>query len=169
MNTYFIVFDADGLPISGGVTPDGTLPANALGCTKAQAEQYSKWQNSNGNLAPYSPPVPPPTLAEQASAAMGAGVAITSSSTPALNGTYSCDPVAWTKVQGIAQYAEANGKFPARLSQLPWADASGTLHTFTATGTFKEFASKIGDYVTALEMCIIGASTTLPASGASIP
>jgi hypothetical protein len=69
-------------------------------------------------------------------------------------------------VQG---FIEANGKFPNNLTELPWPDMSGTIHMFPTTAEFTAFASAVADYVMALDGVIMGVSTTLPSSSASIP
>jgi hypothetical protein len=126
------------------------------------------WLYANGAFA--APPAPPaPTLAQQAQAALAAGVQITSTSTPGLNGVYACDPVSWAKVQGTSLYISVNGKFPAGMASLPWADIAGTAHSFSTTAEFQAFATAIGDYVTELQMAVIGQATTLPAQPVTIP
>lgn len=109
-----------------------------------------------------------PTLAQQAQAALAAGCQIVSTSTATLSGTYACDPAAQSKIQATALYIQVNGKFPAGKPSLPWADAGGTVRTFGTTAEFLAFATAIGDYVTELEMVVLGEATVLPAQPVTI-
>ena len=85
-------------------------------------------------------------------AALAAGVAVSSTATPALDGVYAIDAATQAKVQAVALYIQVNGRFPAGVSALPWPDAGGTPHTFPTTAAFQAFATALGDYVTALSL-----------------
>ncbi len=101
-----------------------------------------------------TPPTSPPTTLQIVSTLYGTS----------LNGTYPIDAATQVKVQAIALYIAANGKFPAGLSNMPWPDSSGTLHYFPTTAEFQAFATVIGDFVTALDL-----GMTLPNQPVSIP
>lgn len=119
--------------------------------------------------APSTFAAPPgPSVAQQAATMLQAGCQIASTATPALNGTYACDPAAQQKIQATALYIQVNGKFPAGKTSMPWLDAGGAIHTFATTGEFLAFATAIGDYVTELEMVMLGQSTTLPTQPVTI-
>ncbi|MHB1305288.1 MAG: DUF4376 domain-containing protein [Acidiphilium sp.] len=122
------------------------------------------WSYANGAFsAPPAPP--PPTLAQQATAALSAGLAITSTNTPALDGTYSCDDAAQARINRVAVYVQMNGKFPGGTSTIAWLDATGAQHVFSVA-QFQAFATAVGDYVAALDDVILGLSTTLPSAAA---
>lgn len=55
--THFLVFDAEGDAVSGGFTPDGTLPPGAVVCTQAQQTAPSLWKLVGGDVvaAPAGP------------------------------------------------------------------------------------------------------------------
>lgn len=118
----------------------------------------------------------PPTLtaaqvaAATAASAMAAGLAITSTSTPALNGTYPVDEIKQTQIGQVEVYIQKNGKFPGSSgTSLAWFDISGTAHIFTSTALFSEFATAVADYVADLDL--YGASApgaTLPAASITI-
>ncbi|MGC9271934.1 hypothetical protein [Acidiphilium sp.] len=117
-----------------------------------------------------APPAPPaPTLAQQATAAIGKGIAITSTGTPALDGTYACDETAQGQLNRVAGYITTNGKFPAGLTAMPWPDISGVVHEFATTAEFQALASAVANYVVELDAVIMGLATTLPAASATIP
>lgn len=148
-----------------GYSPDGTLPAGAIICTEAQYK--GGYVNVGG--VPTIPTPPAPTLAQQAAAAINAGVAITSTGTPALDGTYACDDSMQAKINRVAAFIALNGKFPASLTEMPWPDMSGAIHLFPTTATFQAFASVVASYVVELDAVVMGVSTTLPVASGTIP
>jgi hypothetical protein len=116
-----------------------------------------------------APPAPPaPTLAQQAQAALWAGVAITSTSTPALNGTYAIDPSSQMKINSMALFVAVNQKFPGGATSYPWLTMSGTANTFPSITEFDAFATAVADYVAQLDMIIATGTGTLPASSVTI-
>jgi len=123
----------------------------------------------SGGTFTAPPAPPPPTLAQQAAAAIGKGLAITSTSTPALDGTYACDDATQAKINRVASFIALNGKFPAGLTAMPWPDMSGTVHEFPTTAEFTAFAFAVANYVVELDAVIMGLATTLPAASATIP
>lgn len=134
----------------------------------ARLSNPSGWAVSNGALVAYTPAVPPPTLAQQAAAALGAGLTITSTSTPALNGTYPADPATISYVNSEMVSLAKNGTFADGTTSVQWPDTSGALHTFSVT-EFEAFAGAMGKFVALCRQCIIGASQSLPPSTATIP
>lgn len=117
-------------------------------------------QYVSGTWSAYTPPVAPAALA---SAAFAAGLAIVSTSTPALNGTYAIDQLSQMDIIAIETSLNAGKGFPGGSATFSYADMSGTFHSFTA-GSFTDFAAAVRDYVYALKSAIAGASTTLPSS-----
>jgi len=134
---------------------------------------YLAWKAA-GNTAL---PVPAPSAAQvaqaQYSAAIAAGIAVTSTGSPALNGTYAVAPDAQAHLNAVATYIAVNSRFPRGASALTWFDLGGAPHTFTATATFQAFASALADYVTGLEetsaAIAAGQTATWPAATATIP
>lgn len=97
--------------------------------------------------------------------AVAAGVAVTSTSTPAINGTYSCDATSQGLMTAEAVYiaestALGSATFTNGSTTKPWADAAGALHTFTTT-QFLTFAMATARYVDAV--------TTAVQTGAELP
>ena len=136
----------------------------------ARMANPSGWAVSNGALVAYTPPPPVLTLAQQATAALGAGLTITSTNMPSLNGTYACDDAAQARINRVYALIQRVGgaAFPASMTSLPWPDKSGALHTFTSVAEFLAFETAIGDYVLALDMIQATNSGTLPSSTANI-
>jgi hypothetical protein len=106
----------------------------------------------------------PPTLR--------AGVAVLSTATPALNGTYTLDPGAPSSLPGLNAITSistgiAAGKaLPGGGTTFNYADVTGTPHAFTAAN-FLNFAAALESYVYALTQAVgflvSGGTTTLPA------
>ncbi|MBW4089886.1 MAG: hypothetical protein HIU82_02085 [Proteobacteria bacterium] len=135
----------------------GVSPAPAVG-----------WSYSDGGFtAPPSPPAP--TLAQQAAALITGGIAITSSGTPALNGTYSTGAAAQQNAAHMMGFINANGKFPGTSGTLVWLDAAGQPHTFATTAEFGAFYTAAFDFVADCQMIMLTGSGTLPSPSATIP
>ena len=102
-------------------------------------------------------------------AALAGTIKITSTSYPALNGSYSVGPQAQSNLAAVELYAVANGTFPGGATSYPWLDASGQPHVFPSVTEFKAFASAVANYVAAVTMVEDTGTGTLPAATASIP
>jgi hypothetical protein len=113
------------------------------------------------------------TLAQQAQAMLGQGIAITSTGTSALNATYPIDPGTQALASQIVDYITTNSSttFPGEppSATLEWDDITGTAHTFPSVTEFKAFYDVAGDLVAAINEVIVGNSTTLPPATATIP
>jgi hypothetical protein len=123
---------------------------------------------TNGVWTYAAPVIPGPTIATQALISTAAGMQITST-TAGISGTYPCDPTTQSKLANVALYVQANGKFPAGLTSFPVFDITGTTHLFTTTTEFLALVSKMGDYVTEIDLFAAGAVQNLPAQPVSIP
>jgi hypothetical protein len=119
-------------------------------------------------LTPPTTPLPP-TPAQQAAAALAAGITITSTGTPALNGTYTCDATAQARITSVQAYIQANGKFPGSTSTMVWVLMNGSVVTFPTTAEFTAFATAVANYVWDLDEIILTNAGTLPAAQATIP
>jgi hypothetical protein len=86
-------------------------------------------------------------------------IAVNSTSSPALNGSYAFDATTQSKMLAVSLYISVNGKFPAGQTTFPWPDASGAMHSFTTTAQFRSLATALADYATAL---VIGQAPTAP-------
>lgn len=70
-----------------------------------------------------------PALAEK----LAAGIAITSTATPALDATYALDPTTLDQIGSVARDAGAGLGLPGGLSSFAYPDATGAPHSFSAT------------------------------------
>jgi hypothetical protein len=116
-----------------------------------------------------APVIPAPTLAQQAVAAMNAGLTITSTSTPALNGTYGVDPMSQGRLASISTYILVNSSFPGGSATYPFIDLSGTPHVFPTTASFQAFATACANYVAAVDFVSATGAGTLPSPSITIP
>jgi hypothetical protein len=126
--------------------------------------------------APSVPPVTPPTLtpAQVASAlaetTLLAGLNITSTSTPAINGLYSLTPTSQNNINATITYILLNGTFPGGGSTMAWADASGNPHVFPSIAEFKAFATAVANFVSTVSIYgdTGGAQGSIPANNITI-
>lgn len=109
----------------------------------------------------------PPSLSQQAQAALSARLQIVSTSTPALNGTYAIDQLSQMDIIAIETSLNAGKGFPGGATVFNYADTAGVMHSFTAAN-FTDFAAAVRDYVYSLKSVIAGASTILPSAIATI-
>lgn len=122
------------------VAYDVTWPANNL-----PIESYV-W-NGTAIVEASTPPLTP---AQQAEAAMAAGIIITSTGTPSIDGTYSIGPASQANVNATVTYILLNNAFPRGQQTLPWATVDGTVHLFPSVAVFKAFATAFADFVAAV-------------------
>lgn len=114
-----------------------------------------------------APPAPPsPTLAQQAQNALFAGLSVTSTAHPAINGTYAVDGSVRATLALIGWYVEKNGALPS--DPFEWVDISGTPHAFPDAATFDAFASAVARYATVLDLIAATNSGTLPDASVTI-
>ena len=134
----------------------------------------SSWRciDSEDDLLPgetysESQPVLAPTLAQQAGAILMGGLELTSTGTPALNGTYACDTLTQMDIIAIETSLNAGQGFPGGANPFGFPDASGALHEFTSA-EFTAFAAAIRNFVYSCKAVISGQSKTLPTATATI-
>jgi hypothetical protein len=149
-----------------------TLPSDAVAVTDATYNALFVAQESGQQIVPDTNGNPiavavTPTPAQLAANAINAGLTISSTSTPAINGTYAVDANAQSKLNAVTTYVMLNNAFPANQSAMPWADMSGAAHALSIAN-FKAFATAIANYVAELDLYANGALTTIPANTVTI-
>jgi hypothetical protein len=104
-----------------------------------------------------APPAPPaPALAQQAAAAISAGIILTLSGSMTLAAiAFPTDPVTQSKLAAIATTINTTGAFPGGATSYPMKDATGTWHTFTLA-QYKVVAAAIAAYAASLDLIIDG-------------
>lgn len=98
-----------------------------------------------------------PTLTPQqlGAAAIKGGIAVISTGSPDINGTYPVDRTTQVKLNSAITYIMLNNAFPpAQASSMPWYDAEGNIHTFTSLATFKSFATAFADFVAHIDIYV---------------
>jgi hypothetical protein len=137
----------------------------------ARLANPSGWAVSGGALVAYTPPVPTPTFAQQASAAVSAGLTLTLSGSITLAATvFPTDPASQSKLGAVVTGLGATGAFPGGATSYPMKDAAGAWHTFTVN-QYKAVAGAIMTYVAALDLIIDGnpmGATALPPAAVTI-
>lgn len=146
--------------------PEPTFPADGEPCTQEQYDAAGSWTTFvDGTIVIGSPP--PANLAEQAAAALAAGLTVTSTKTPARNGIYPCDPDTQSHIQAEMIAILINGAFADGGSTVDWPDITGASHSFDIA-SFKALASAIGIFA-ALSLRVIRTNAgTLPSASATI-
>ncbi|HEY1857590.1 hypothetical protein [Acidocella sp.] len=142
---------------------DGITPAPQVGWSATE---------TSGVWSFAAPVAPTPTLGQAATALVAAGLTVTSTSTPALNGVYNVQSgVAFgqqdiaTEAQFISTFSEfTNGTSTA----LEWPLLNGTVVTFTTTTAFLNFAKVVAQFIAAVKSAM-AMSGTLPAASVTIP
>jgi hypothetical protein len=107
-------------------------------------------------------------------AALQQGVAITSTGTSALNGTYPCDKRTQQTIVSEQMYIASETTFTNGGTTLAWPDIAGTFHIFPSTAEFTAFAKAVGQYVQALNTAYAtvqagGGAWVAPSNAITIP
>ena len=137
----------------GGYSPDGTLPAGAIECTQAQAEDPSAWLVKDSAIA--QAPAPVLTLAQQAAAASVAGLSIALSGTMTLAATlFPTDTKTQKAVESMNAMARA-GVLPLGSTSYPMIDVNEKWHHFTAA-QYQAVAGAIAAYVSTCDLIAAG-------------
>jgi hypothetical protein len=170
MGQKFAAFGATGAIIAFYDSEDSPVP-NGVAVIEITDAEWQSCLGSSGYTVSNGSLVPPvaPTAAEMAAQELvlsaqsmfGTGIAISSTSSPALNGTYACDQLSQMDIIAIETSINAGKGFPGGATTFNYPDVSGAAHTFTESN-FSDFAAAVRDYVYALKSVLAGTSQTLP-------
>ncbi len=150
------------MPIDAVAVSDATYAA----LFEAQAAGSTIGSDSNGNPISIAPTAP--TNAQLAQTAVASGITITSTATPALNGTYACDANTTAEINAEVTSIILNGTFTDGTSTLAWPDVSNVSHSFTVA-QFKTFATAVAAFVTGVNKYARGVASSLPSITVTIP
>ncbi|WDD94657.1 hypothetical protein Bsp3421_004791 [Burkholderia sp. FERM BP-3421] len=176
MGQKFAAFGATGAIITFYDSDDSPVPSGVAVIEITDQQWQSCLENpgytvSDGALVPPAPPTTAEVAAQElllsAQSMFSAGIAISSTSTPALNGTYACDQLSQMDIIAIETSINAGKGFPGGATTFNYPDVSGVMHAFSEAN-FTNFAAAVRNYVYALKSVIAGVSTTLPSSTAEI-
>lgn len=153
MSEMFYVTTAAGGVTGVGYTPDGTLPPGAVVCTQEESLAAGQWSTIvDGALVIGTPPGPTAEQQSQAELAtrIAAGITITSTNLPAVNGTYALDSVSTAQIFQIGLYADRFGVFPSGGPTQMYPDIAGAPHSFTVA-MFVAFLRAVAQLDSALQ------------------
>jgi hypothetical protein len=159
-------------PVLGWYDTEAQPHINLVAVTPAQwaARTTGFYAISQGRLIPYVAPAGNPSAVALANA-IAAGIAITSTATPSLNGTYALDSVSTAQIYQIGLYASQFGVFPSGNSTFVYPDGTGTPHVFAVTD-FINFlhavAALVTDLNTQAQIMLNGGTPTWPVQTATI-
>jgi hypothetical protein len=141
--------------------------ADCVDVTDAVPPPAVGWiDQGDGTFAAPPPYVPPPD--EQMTSALAAGLAITSTATPAIDGTYAGTGPRWDAMVHVVTYINAFAAFPGGAATYDWVAISG-LVTFAATDDFLAVTRAIGDWRSAWQRFADGLDPAAPAGDVAIP
>jgi hypothetical protein len=117
----------------------------------ARLANPSGWAVSSGALVAYTPPAPALTLAQQATAQLKAGVAVTFATSAGLSATYTTTTKAQVKIMAEANWLIKNGTFINGTSTLILVDATGAQRAFNVA-QFAAFQAAYAPYISAVDL-----------------
>ena len=79
-------------------------------------------------------------------------IAISSTSTPSLDGIYAIDAASLSKINGVASYIAINSRFPGGQPSFTWLDGQGQPRDFGSTTQFLSFASAVADFEAQIDL-----------------
>lgn len=104
--------------------------------------------------------------------ALATGLTVTSTGTPALNGTYAIDPSTQANITAEQVYIATKGTFTNGQATKAWPNKAGAFHTFPSTAAFTAFAVAVAQYVDALDAALAtaqqGGTPTWPSANVTI-
>ncbi len=168
---YYMQFDSNNVIVASysGVQAQPMPWVSVTAAQFAAIVAGSTWSGSNV----VGPALPALTskqqLAQQAQALIAGGLAVTSTATPSLSGTYATNTAAQANMLGIVSYINANDKFPGSAGTLTWYDTSGQPHIFSTIFEFMALYTAGLDFVMDCQLVVDAGSGILPAATASIP
>ena len=153
--------------------PEGQTASEYEACGSIVVAGWNFDGNSFTPPAP-APPAPPPapTTAQIAVAAglaaIAAGIQITSTSTPALDGDYALDINSLLMVTGAVSYCLLKNCFPGSASTLTFFDSSGAPHVFSTVAEFEAFSEAVASFIVPIQDYINSGGTAgaLPTTNA---
>ncbi|MDB5777622.1 MAG: hypothetical protein JWP38_3755 [Herbaspirillum sp.] len=150
-----------------------TVITSAFGCAQDSTAYPNQAEVSDTDPRYQAFINPQPTAAQvraaAAQAALTAGLAVTSTGTPAISGTYPLDALTQQEITSVIVFIQINGDFPGGTSTYPWDDISGTPRNFPNIAVFDEWATAIANYVAAIKLYGAGTpGSALPAASITI-
>jgi hypothetical protein len=126
---------------------------------------YVAWLGSGNTVQPAAPLLPYQEFDKRLRVT---GLTITSTSTPALNGTYRIDASAQQTIAAIYSGVKGGDGVPGGGATFTFLDSAGAPHNFTPD-QFTAFAKAVRDYVYALDMAAMQPSPVWPSASVAVP
>ena len=95
-------------------------------------------------------------------------VTVTSTGTPALDGTYPTSGPIWSDLKDEALFIASFGEFSSGAATISFALSPSSVVTFTAPAQLQAVVKAIGQYQTTLKTIIATGAGTLPSAGLTI-
>ena len=162
-----LVQNADGSSFYMGDIINGSLPSAqvhsgvTLPDTSPGARPYLVWTGTNAIEGPGYAAYQAVLAVKAAAVALvtytnliSGGLAVTSTGTPSLNGTYAVDPLTQGKIASVVAYIGVNSKFPASQTAMPMLLVSGSKISVGTTAEYLVIASAIADFVTLCDLAL---------------
>lgn len=150
MSKFYARLDEDNIVAEIIIIPDDAniedrfAPQIVSRCLQTTGDT-KPWMFWNGSS--FVVPTPPqPTPDELLATKLGAGIAIVSSGTSSLNGTYSINADTQIQITGVLALIAVGQGLPNDAPTIPWPDVNGAPHLFTSAA-FQDFAAAISNYV----------------------
>lgn len=126
------------------------------------------WAYTGGTFAPPGEPTLTPT--QQAQVLIAAGLTVTSTGTPSLDGVYIVAdgvPFGRQDIANEAQFVSTFGEFTNGGTTLAWPLLSGAMVTFPSTAEFMAFAKAVAQFRAAI-LAAVATNGTLPSNTTTI-
>jgi hypothetical protein len=153
-------------PSNPNIPPDG-IPFTAMASDpEAHGQQIfaDLIAGVHGLIGPYVAAVLTP--GQLYAAAIAEGLVVTSTTTPALNGTYGVSATDQANIRDESQFISIYGEFSNGQATSSWADTYGAQRAFASTAPFMAFAKAAMQYVSACKQTL---NTLNAGSAASFP
>lgn len=177
MSQKFAAYKADPGPVVAfyddvdSPVPEGVTAIEITDDQWRACLQNPGWTVADGELVAPTPPtaeqLAAAALVESAYAALNAGLTVSSTETPALNGTYAVDQLSQMDIVAIETSLNAGKGFPGGMSPFSYPDATGAMHSFSEAD-FTDFAAAVRDFVYGCRAVIGGTSTAVPSNAIQI-
>jgi hypothetical protein len=111
--------------------------------------------------------LPPPSLADQASAMLQGTVTVQCAAVPALDAEYAVDPTTRVAMNGVTSAVNAGHGLPSGGASFNWPDAANAAHDWPEP-QFMAFADAVSKFVYQATQVAGGHDTTLPSTTLTI-
>ena len=145
--------------------PDVVIDLATRQLVPSDDPEYLAWVAAGNTVQPAAPLTPDQEFSKRLTVG---GLAITSTSAPALNGVYRVDVMSQQRITAVYVGIKGGDGLPGNGATFSYLDMTGVPHSFTAD-QFVAFAKAVRDYVYALTMAAMQPSPVWPSNEVEIP